>query len=72
MPKSLPHNLIEIRRDWGGLSAYERFEAFVAAEAVLILALGITYWLMRERDDRLRLARRPGGGGRDHDRGASA
>lgn len=163
MAKSLPHNLIEIRRDWAGLSAYERFEAFVAltltlliaaviavalwrltydvvdtlvlrslnpldhgvfqevfgeiltvlialefnhtlqyvfsrdrgiiqakiviliavlalvrkiivtdlsaiapdalaAEAALILALGITYWLMRERDDRLRLARRPGRG----------
>jgi len=30
MAKSLPHNLIEIRRDWAGLSAYERFEAFVA------------------------------------------
>lgn len=34
----------------------------LAAEAALILALGITYWLMRERDDRLRVARRPGGG----------
>jgi hypothetical protein len=29
------------------------------AEAVLILALGVIYWLMRERDDRLHLARRP-------------
>jgi hypothetical protein len=89
MAKSLPHNLIEIRREWAGLSAYERFEAFVAlmltlliaaviavalwrliavlalvrkiivtdlsamapdalaAEAALILALGITYWVMR-------------------------
>jgi len=34
----------------------------LAAEAALILALGITYWLMRERDDRLRLTRRPGRG----------
>ena len=34
----------------------------LAAEAALILALGITYWLMRERDDRWRLARRPGRG----------
>ena len=34
----------------------------LAAEATLILALGITYWLMRERDDRLRLTRRPGRG----------
>jgi uncharacterized membrane protein (DUF373 family) len=31
----------------------------LAAEATLILALGVTYWLMRERDDRLHLARRP-------------
>jgi uncharacterized membrane protein (DUF373 family) len=34
----------------------------LAAEAALILALGITYWLMRERGDRLRLPRRPGRG----------
>jgi uncharacterized membrane protein (DUF373 family) len=34
----------------------------LAAEAALILALGITYWLMRERDDRLRHAGRPGRG----------
>jgi hypothetical protein len=27
MAKSLPHNLIEIRRDWAELSGYERFEA---------------------------------------------
>jgi hypothetical protein len=26
--KSLPHNLVEMRRDWAVLSAYERFEAF--------------------------------------------
>ena len=31
--------------------------AALAAEAALILALGITYWLMRERDDRGRLGR---------------
>jgi uncharacterized membrane protein (DUF373 family) len=36
--------------------------AALAAEAALILALGVTYWLMRERDDRLRLAPRPGRG----------
>jgi len=30
----------------------------LAAEAALVLALGITYWLMRERDDRLRLSPR--------------
>jgi uncharacterized membrane protein (DUF373 family) len=168
MMRSLPHNLIEMRRDWAGLSGYERFESFVAliltlliavviavalwrltydvldtlvlrslnplehgvfqevfgeiltvlialefnhtlryvvtrergiiqakiviliavlalvrkiivtdlsamaadalaAEAALILALGVTYWLMRERDDRLRLTRRPrrGAGARE-------
>jgi uncharacterized membrane protein (DUF373 family) len=30
----------------------------LAAEAVLVLALGVTYWLIRERDDRLRASRR--------------
>jgi uncharacterized membrane protein (DUF373 family) len=34
----------------------------LAAEAALIFALGIPYWLMRERDDRLRLDRRARGG----------
>jgi hypothetical protein len=29
----------------------------LVALASLILALGVTYWLMRERDDRLRKAR---------------
>jgi uncharacterized membrane protein (DUF373 family) len=29
----------------------------LAAEAALLLALGVTYWLMRERDDRFRIAR---------------
>ena len=31
--------------------------ATLAAEATLVLALGVTYWLMRERDDRLRASR---------------
>jgi uncharacterized membrane protein (DUF373 family) len=34
----------------------------LAAEAALLLALGVSYWLMRERDDRLRTARRAGRG----------
>ena len=29
----------------------------LAAESTLLLALGVTYWLMRERDDRLQFAR---------------
>jgi uncharacterized membrane protein (DUF373 family) len=39
----------------------------MAAEAALLLALGISYWLMRERDDRLRHA----GRGRDSGPGAA-
>jgi uncharacterized membrane protein (DUF373 family) len=34
----------------------------LTAEAGLLLALGVTYWLMRERDDRLRSSRRAGRG----------
>jgi uncharacterized membrane protein (DUF373 family) len=34
--------------------------ATLAAEAALLLALGVSYWLMRERDDRLRPSRRTG------------
>jgi hypothetical protein len=30
----------------------------IAALAVLLLALGVTYWLIRERDDRLGRGRR--------------
>lgn len=33
--------------------------AAMGAEAALILALGFTYWLMRDRDDRLRASRPP-------------
>jgi uncharacterized membrane protein (DUF373 family) len=32
--------------------------AALGAEAALLLALGITYWLMRDRDDRLRASRK--------------
>jgi uncharacterized membrane protein (DUF373 family) len=35
------------------LIALEFNAAALAAEAALLLALGVTYWLMRERDDRL-------------------
>jgi uncharacterized membrane protein (DUF373 family) len=31
--------------------------ATLAAEAALLLALGVSYWLMRDRDDRLRTIR---------------
>jgi hypothetical protein len=43
---SLPHNLIEIRRGWPGLSAYERFEAFVALILTLLIAavLAVAVW----------------------------
>ena len=33
---------------------FETAPASVLALAALTLALGVTYWLMRERDDRLR------------------
>ena len=38
MAKSLPHNLVEMRRDWAVLSAYERFEALVALVLTLLIA----------------------------------
>ena len=47
MAKSLPHNLIEIRREWAGLSAYERFEAFVALMLTLLIAAVIAVALWR-------------------------
>lgn len=47
MMKSLPHNLIEIRRDWGGLSGYERFECFVALILTLLIAAVIAVALWR-------------------------
>jgi hypothetical protein len=31
MPEHLPRNWIEMRREWPGLTAYQRFEAFVVA-----------------------------------------
>lgn len=37
--------------------------ASAASLAALLLALGVTYWLMRERDDRLRRASRSSGNG---------
>jgi len=36
MAKQLPRNWVEMRREWPGLSAYQRFEAFVAS----VLTLG--------------------------------
>jgi uncharacterized membrane protein (DUF373 family) len=37
----------------------EATPAAVSAIALLIVALGVTYWLVRERDDRVRNVRRP-------------
>ena len=41
------------------LDPYTITPGTLAALAALVIALGITYWLMRERDDRLRLRPRP-------------
>jgi uncharacterized membrane protein (DUF373 family) len=47
MPRRLPHNLTEIRRDWPVLGMYERFEAFVALVLTLIIAAVILVALWR-------------------------
>ena len=47
MAKRRPHNLAEIRRDWQVLSAYERFEAFVALALTLIITAVILVALWR-------------------------
>ena len=48
MAKSLPHNLVEMRRDWAVLSAYERFEALVALVLTLHIAgvILVALWLL--------------------------
>jgi hypothetical protein len=65
MAKEISRDWAAIRREWPVFSIYQRFEtaiAFVAdlfqaapesvmALAALVLSLGVTYWLMRERDD---------------------
>ena len=76
MAKSLPHNLIEIRRDWAGLSAYERFEAFVALILTLLIAAVIAVALWRPWSSTIRSSMSSAvtgdhsGEGRDPDRGA--
>jgi uncharacterized membrane protein (DUF373 family) len=47
MTKRLPRNLIEIRRDWAILSAYQRFETFVALILTLIISAVILVALWR-------------------------
>jgi uncharacterized membrane protein (DUF373 family) len=47
MPTRRPHNWTEIRRDWPILSAYERFEAFVALVLTLVITAVILVALWR-------------------------
>ena len=49
MAKTLPHNLLEIRRDWVVLSAYERFEAFVPPILTLLITgvILVALWRLR-------------------------
>jgi uncharacterized membrane protein (DUF373 family) len=47
MATRLPHNWTEIRRDWPVLSAYERFEAFVAVVLTLVITAVILVALWR-------------------------
>jgi uncharacterized membrane protein (DUF373 family) len=47
MVKRLPRNWVDIRREWGGLSGYERFEAFVAFVLTLVVGTVILVALYR-------------------------
>lgn len=47
MPKELPSNWSEIRRDWAGLTAYERFETAVAFVLTVVIAAVIVIALVR-------------------------
>jgi uncharacterized membrane protein (DUF373 family) len=47
MATRLPHNWTEIRRNWPVLSAYERFEAFVAIVLTLVITAVILVALWR-------------------------
>ncbi len=47
MVKRLPRNWVDIRRDWAGLSGYERFEAFVAFALTLVVSIVILVALYR-------------------------
>lgn len=62
MLRRMPRSWGDIQRDWPILTAYQRFETAVAflltivISTVIVVALYrlVTYWLMRERDDRMR------------------
>ena len=47
MPKELPSNWSEIRRDWAVLTAYERFETAVAFVLTIVIAAVIVIALVR-------------------------
>jgi hypothetical protein len=47
MEKRLPRNWVDIRREWRGLSGYERFEAFVAFTLTLVVGIVILVALYR-------------------------
>jgi uncharacterized membrane protein (DUF373 family) len=47
MPKELPSNWSEIRRDWASLTAYERFETGVAFVLTIVIAAVIVIALVR-------------------------
>jgi uncharacterized membrane protein (DUF373 family) len=47
MVKRLPRNWADIRQEWGGLSSYERFEAFVAFTLTLLVGIVILGALYR-------------------------
>jgi uncharacterized membrane protein (DUF373 family) len=47
MPKELPSNWSEIRRDWASLTAYERFETAVAFVLTIVIAAVIVIALVR-------------------------
>jgi len=47
MATELPRNLTDIRRDWGGLSAYQRFETAIAFVLTVVIAAVIVIALSR-------------------------
>jgi uncharacterized membrane protein (DUF373 family) len=47
MVKRLPRNWVDIRREWGVLTAYERFEAFVAFTLTIVVSMVILFALYR-------------------------
>ena len=47
MATELPRNLTDLRRDWSGLSAYQRFETSVAFALTIVIAAVIVIALSR-------------------------